>query len=84
MTTINATTARKTFYQIISDVNTNNTPITITNKNGENAVLISESDWNAIRETLYLNSVPGYVDSILEGDKEDVEQCKVYNPDEAW
>ena len=32
-----------------------------------NAVLLSESDWNAIQETLHLVSIPGMRESILEG-----------------
>lgn len=28
---------------------------------------MSESDWKAIEETLYLNSIPGMAASILEG-----------------
>ena len=31
-----------------------------------NVVMISEEDWNAIEETLYLNSVTGMADSIKE------------------
>ena len=61
MTAINATSARKNLYQLIQDVNTNSTPITITNSRGKNAVLLSEDDWNAIQETVYLNSIPGMV-----------------------
>ena len=38
-------------------------------------MLLSENDWNAIRETLYLLSVPGIRDSIKEGLAEDVEEC---------
>ncbi len=29
-------------------------------------VLISKEDWSAIQETIYLNSIPGYIDSINE------------------
>jgi PHD/YefM family antitoxin component YafN of YafNO toxin-antitoxin module len=32
-----------------------------------NAVLISESEWNAIQETLYLSSIPNMIESIKEG-----------------
>ena len=32
-----------------------------------NAVLVSEEDWKAIQETLYLTSIPGMRKSILEG-----------------
>ena len=83
MTLINATNARKNLYQLINDVNRNSTPITITNKNG-NAVLISESDWNAIQETLYLYSVPGLVESILAADSENIGDMEKYDPNEEW
>ena len=84
MTAINATTARKNLYQLISDVNTNGTPVTITNSRGKNAVLLSEDDWNAIQETLYLNSVPGLVESILEAKDEPLEDSAVYEEGEEW
>ncbi len=83
MTLINATNARKNLYKLISEVNENSNPITITNKSG-NAVLISENDWNAIQETLYLYSVPGLVKDILEGDKENISDMKKYDPEEEW
>lgn len=84
MTAINATSARKNLYQLIQDVNTNSTPITITNSRGKNAVLLSEDDWNAIQETVYLNSIPGMVDSILSANGKSLEERTVYDPDEEW
>ena len=56
MTAINATTTRKNLYQLIEDVNDSRMPVTITNARGKNAVLLSEDDWRAIEETLYLNA----------------------------
>ena len=82
MNAVNATSARKNLYRLISDVNSNSTPITITNSRGKNAVLLSEDDWNAIQETIYLNSVPGIVNSILK--EEPLEEREIYNPDEEW
>ena len=32
-----------------------------------NALLVSEDDWRAIQETLYLTSIPGMRESIMEG-----------------
>lgn len=84
MTSINATTARKNLYQLISDVNTNSTQVTITNNRGKNAVLISEDDWNAIQETLYLNSIPGMAESIIDAKNEPIETTTVYEEDEEW
>ena len=47
-------------------------------------VLISEEDWNAIQETLYLNAIPGMTESIVEAGKEPIEECSVYDPNEEW
>jgi len=75
MTSITATKARENIYQLIQDVNTSCTPVTITNSRGKNAVLIGEDDWNAIEETLYLMSVPGMTESIIEGGNTDISEC---------
>jgi len=84
MVVINATNARQNLYQLISDVNTNCEPITIVNNRGKNAVLISEDDWKAIQETIYLNNIPGLAESIIAGGKEAIGECKVYSEDEEW
>ena len=75
MTAISATKARENLYQLISDVNTSNSAITITNSRGKNAVILSEDDWNAVQETLYLMSVPGLTESIIEGGREAIDDC---------
>ncbi len=49
-------------------------PVLIVGKKA-NAVLISEDDWSAIQETLYLNSISGMAKSIFEGAKEALENC---------
>jgi PHD/YefM family antitoxin component YafN of YafNO toxin-antitoxin module len=49
-------------------------PIQITGKRG-NAILISEDNWRAIQETLYLQSISGMKDSIIEGMKTPVDEC---------
>lgn len=84
MTAISVTKARENIYQILSEVNSNSQPITITNNRGKNAVLISEEDWNAIQETLYLNSIPGMAESIIEAGKEPLEECSIYDSNEEW
>lgn len=84
MTAISITEARANLYQTVSDVNEFSRPITITNNRGKNAVLISEDDWNAIQETLYLNSIPDMTESILSARKEALEECVAYDPDEEW
>ncbi len=74
MTTISATKARTQLYKLIDEANSSHEPIQITGKRG-NAVLLSESDWSAIQETLYLNSIPGMIDSIQQARAEGVEQA---------
>ena len=75
MTATSVTKARENIYQILAEVNTNSQPITITNNRGKNGVLISEDDWNAIQETLYLNSIPGVAESIIVGGNTPLEDC---------
>ncbi len=74
MSAINATNARKNLYKLIKEVGESHEPITITGKESS-AVLVSEDDWCAIQETLYLLSIPGMADSIRKGLKTPVEQC---------
>ena len=62
---MNATNARKNFFNLISDVNRDHVPVRISGPSGS-AVLIGEEDWNSIQETLRLYSIPGLVESIHE------------------
>ena len=64
MSTINITNARKDLYNLVENVSVYHEPALIVGKKG-NAVLISEDDWNAIQETLYLDSIPGMTKSIF-------------------
>lgn len=75
MNAISATQARANLFKIMSFVNENSQPITLTNNRGKNAVLIGEDDWNAIQETIYLNSIQGMADSLLKGKNTPVEEC---------
>lgn len=79
MTAINATKARESLYQLITDVNVNSEPITITNSWGKNAVLLSENDWNAIQETLFLTAIPGMSDAITASGKVPLKECMSEN-----
>ena len=61
-----ATEARRRLFALIDEVAQSHEAVQITGKRG-NAVLLSESDWRSIQETLHLVSIPGMRDSILEG-----------------
>ena len=84
MEIVNITNARQNLYKLINDVNKGFNPINIVNSKGADAVLISGSDWRDIEETIYLNSIPGYVDSVNEALKEDRSKCTVYKKGEKW
>jgi prevent-host-death family protein len=75
MDTLSATEARAKLYRLIDETAQAHKPVLITGKH-TNAVLISEEDWNAIQETLYLLSVPGLRESIHEGMQTPVEECE--------
>jgi len=74
MSTINITNARKDLYNLVESVSLYHEPTLIVGKRA-NAVLISEEDWSAIQETLYLDSIPGMTESIIEGAKAPLEDC---------
>ena len=73
MSVITATTARSNLYKLIDQTKEFHEPILISGKRN-NAVLISEEDWNSIQETLYLCSIPRMRESILEASKEPLEE----------
>ncbi len=74
MTTITATEARRRLYSLLEDVADSHEPIQIAGKRHA-AVLVSEGDWRAIQETLYLESIPGMRASIIKGLKTPVAKC---------
>ncbi len=74
MTILSASEARARLYGLLDEAAEAHEPIQISGKRN-NAVLVSESDWRAIQETLYLLSVPGMRESIRKGMKTPVRKC---------
>jgi prevent-host-death family protein len=74
MTIIKISEARGRLGRLVDEAAASHEPVLITGKRG-NAVLVSEEDWRAIQETLYLLSVPGMRESIREGLQTPVEEC---------
>jgi prevent-host-death family protein len=74
MTTLSASEARKRLYNLVDEVKESHEPVQIVGKRST-AVLISEEDWKAIEETLYLGSIPGMRESIKKGLKTPVGKC---------
>ena len=74
MQTLTASEARANLYRLIDQAAESHQPITITGKR-TNAVLLSADDWSAIQETLFLLSLPGMRESIIEGMAAGVDEC---------
>jgi len=74
MKTLTATQARKDIYRLLDEAAETHEPVQITGKRS-NAVLVSESDWRSIQETLHSMSIPDMAESIKEGLETPVEEC---------
>ena len=68
MTTLTATQARANLFKLLDQTALSHEPIQITGRR-QNGVLISEEDYRAMQETLYLLSVPGMKESLLKSKK---------------
>jgi prevent-host-death family protein len=74
MTTLTATEARKSLYGLLDEVADSHMTVQITGKRNS-AVLVSQDDWQAIQETLFLTSIPGMRKSIQSGMRTPVSKC---------
>ena len=76
--------AREKLKAVIDKVVADRAPIAITRQRGEGAVLVSESEWASIEETLYLLASPAnakrLLDSIAELEAGDGEVHKLIKP----
>jgi antitoxin YefM len=59
---------------LVNQIIEQNQPILLKTEKG-NAILISEEEWKAMQETLYLQAIPDLVDSIKQGGKTPLEEC---------
>jgi prevent-host-death family protein len=80
MTSLTASQARALLYKLLDTVTASHVPVQITGKRS-NAILISQEDWDAIQETLYLVSIPDMRESIRKGLKTPIEKC---SEDPKW
>jgi len=65
MRAISYSEARENLKSVIDRVVADRDPIAITRQRGEGAVLVSESDWASIEETLYLLRSPANARELL-------------------
>ena len=74
MTTISTEIAKENLAALIDETTLSHEPIQIVN--GERtALLIADEDWRAIQETLYLLSIPGMRNSLIEGMNTPLTEC---------
>lgn len=74
MMNTNITNFRKNAYRMVEQTIKHNEPLSIATKDGC-AVLLSEDDYAGIMETLYLVSIPGMREKLLEGMKTPLSEC---------
>lgn len=74
MTNTNVTNFRKNIYELLKQTIDFNEPVNISTKDG-NAVLISESDYNGLMETVYLTSIPEMKEKLIKGKNTPKEDC---------
>ena len=74
MQLLTANTAQKNLNEVINSVLLYEDTASIVTDNGT-VMLVNKEDWDGMAETLYLYSIPGMVESILEGLAEPIEDC---------
>jgi antitoxin YefM len=76
MTTLTASEARANLCRLIDPSAESHQPDVISGKRAQ-AVLVSEEDWSAIQETLYLLAIPNMRESIKEVTSESLTKSKM-------
>ncbi len=74
MTNTNATNFRQNAFEYFEKAITLNDMVHVTTKNG-NAIVMSEEDYNALMETVYLLSSPRTAKEIFEGLNTPLSDC---------
>jgi len=74
MSHMTATIAQKNFTTILESVIRQGDTISIATDDGA-AMLVSQDDWYGMLETLYLQSIPGMKESIMEGKATPLDEC---------
>lgn len=74
MINTNVTAFRKDIYNVLEQTIKYNEPVNVTTKDG-NAVILSERDYNGLMETLYLTSIIGMKEKIMNGLNTSLDEC---------
>ena len=82
MIATNVTTFRNNIFSMLEQTIKYNEPLSVTTKSG-NVIVLSEEDYRGLTETLYLSSVPGMKEKLLDGKNTPVSDC-VPESEVAW
>jgi antitoxin YefM len=82
MANVNATQARKEFFNLIKEAVSQHTIFRIHHRQG-NVVLMSDEEYESIQETLDLLAIPGFRESIKKS-LQQIEKGKTYSMDEVF
>jgi PHD/YefM family antitoxin component YafN of YafNO toxin-antitoxin module len=74
MSHITANTAQKNFHAILDNVIKQGDTVSIATDDGA-AILVSQDEWYGMIETIYLQSIPGMKESIVEGKVTPLYEC---------
>jgi antitoxin YefM len=67
METISISETRANLKAVVDRVVADKAPIAITRQRGESVVMISQSEWDSMEETLYLLSSPANAKHLMDG-----------------
>lgn len=76
MSIMNPSKARENFYKLLEQTVVSHEPTHITGKHG-NVVMVSEEDYKAMEETMYLLSIAGMREKLIDGKNTPLDDCVV-------
>lgn len=78
MTNTNASNLRKNLFEYLNLAIDFNDVVNVNTKKG-NAVILSEQEYNGLLETLYLTSIPGMKERLMEGVETAPKDCEKFS-----
>ena len=74
MLATNVTSFRKNIFALLEQTIKYNEPLSVSTKSGS-VVVLSEEDYRGLTESLYLSSVPGMKEKLLDGKSTPLSDC---------
>lgn len=74
---------KHSIVKIITNIAETNQKVTVTTPK-RNLVILSQLDYDSLKETIRILSNSNLVNKVKQGEKEDVETIFIYSPDKAW